>query len=557
MMRHPSPRFSVVICNYNYAAYVCEAVRSALDQEGMQDEVEVIVVDDGSTDMSRKALAGLGHEPRLTVVLQENRGQTSAFQEGVERARGEFICFLDSDDLFLPDKLARVARHIDASGVGPDELLLCHDIHIDDTLRGERLPKGWFETMGIHQLGDSLDPAQNNLAFPFSIPCGLIMGRELARYCLQAMPSWDFRRGADSPLSMAAMLKAWRVLYLHEALAVYRVHGANEVARVVDGRYTVGIRLNQRIPRLLSFLERFVDELDLPPADRQLRLSCLRWLEHLNRMPSPSRQLTTPRVTVAVIGSGTRRAEQSIKEQSHGGTQLWTSPLGDGTPEGMDDLSLLAQAYRSTQGDGLMFVAPGDRLDRECIERHLFWRQHGALVGLSCSDVRLCTRDGSLVHADVFARSGAWKQALQPVPPLATRLGDWAAPPLAACMFTRSEFLDALFSDLHRMSPALRQAGGWLLVQLTQQTTGLLRMRETLVSVELRDAAAASYGYMSSPASLRGELLAPPVRDAAAWLMDFYQREALLFRRWLPKAWHERFQPWLAAATDDPSTRGS
>lgn len=543
------PRFSVVIANFNYARYVGDAVRSALEQDGPPGLVEVIVVDDGSTDASREELAAFADDPRVQVVLQDNRGQAAAFEAGVQRARGAFICFLDSDDLFLPGKLSRVGTRIDELGVDADQLMLCHDLHIVDTVDGNTLDRGWFATMGIDRLGDTLDPARLDLPYPFAIPAGLVMGRGLAEACLGAMPSWDFRRGADSPLCMAAMLKVWQVHYLHEPLAAYRVHGANEAARVVDGHYGVGIRLDQRIPRLLSFLERWVDALDLPHAHRQQRLSCLRWLEHLNRTPSPARRLTAPPVSVAVMGRRVHDgdgAAQSVREQSHGKVSLWEADADPTAGPPIDDFGALAAAYRATHGDYLMFVGAGDRLDRECIERHLFWRQHGALVGVSCSDVRLCSSDGSLVHADVFANSGAWKQPLQQIPPLATRLSDWVSPPLAACLFRRNAFHDRLFDELPHLPEALRASAGWLMFQLQHHTGGVLRIRETLLSLRLPDRSAASYGYLSAPADLDGHLVTPPYRLAARWFSDFRAREPALFARWLPAAWHQRLDVWIS-----------
>jgi hypothetical protein len=213
---------------------------------------------------------------------------------------------------------------------------------------------------------------------------------------------------------------------------------------------------------------------------------------------------------------------------------------------GTSDFATLAAAWQSTQGEYVLLLRPGDRPDRECVERHLHWRQHGALVGVSCSDVRLCGQRGDLVHADVFARAGAWKQPLQQVPPLATRLADWVAPPLAGCLFRRGELLDAFFAEPD-LPAALRPAAAWLLFQLQLHTAGALRIRETLVSVVLPDGAAASYGHLSAPADLAGRLTAPPVQEAAEWLAGFYSRQQPAFRRWLPPAWHQRFGAWLQA----------
>jgi Glycosyl transferase family 2 len=91
------PAASVVIVNYNYERYVREAIDSAL---GQGDSVEVIVVDDGSTDGSAEVIRSYGD--RVIPVLQANTGQGSAFTAGFGVSSGEVVCFLDADDLLLP-----------------------------------------------------------------------------------------------------------------------------------------------------------------------------------------------------------------------------------------------------------------------------------------------------------------------------------------------------------------------------------------------------------------------------------------------------------------------
>jgi glycosyltransferase involved in cell wall biosynthesis len=98
------PAVSVVIPSYNHAAYLAEAVRSVLDQT-LRD-LELIVVDDGSTDDSLAVLAGIG-DPRLRVVSQPNAGAPAALNRGVEQARGALVAVLNSDDAFAPDRLQR------------------------------------------------------------------------------------------------------------------------------------------------------------------------------------------------------------------------------------------------------------------------------------------------------------------------------------------------------------------------------------------------------------------------------------------------------------------
>lgn len=103
-MSEREPLVSVVIDNYNYAAFLRDSVESALAQT--YPSLEVIVVDDGSTDASRAILASYGDAVRL--VLKANGGQGSALNVGVQAARGEILCFLDSDDVWTPDKVERV-----------------------------------------------------------------------------------------------------------------------------------------------------------------------------------------------------------------------------------------------------------------------------------------------------------------------------------------------------------------------------------------------------------------------------------------------------------------
>ncbi|MBD2072866.1 glycosyltransferase [Phormidium sp. FACHB-592] len=97
---------SILINNYNYGNFIAEAIDSALNQN--YPEIEVIVVDDGSTDNSREIIASYGD--RIKPILKKNGGQASAFNAGFAASTGDFICFLDSDDLFKVDKVTAVVN---------------------------------------------------------------------------------------------------------------------------------------------------------------------------------------------------------------------------------------------------------------------------------------------------------------------------------------------------------------------------------------------------------------------------------------------------------------
>ena len=97
------PVVSVIIPTYNRAAYIAEAIRSVQAQTFRG--VEIIVADDGSTDNTAEVIAGFGDV--VTYITLPHQGLPAATRNaGLRAARGEFVAFLDSDDLFLPNKLA-------------------------------------------------------------------------------------------------------------------------------------------------------------------------------------------------------------------------------------------------------------------------------------------------------------------------------------------------------------------------------------------------------------------------------------------------------------------
>lgn len=99
-----NPLVSIVINNYNYGGFLKEAIDSSLKQTYSHNEV--IVVDDGSTDDSREIITSYGN--KVTSVFKQNGGQASAFNAGFAVSKGDIICFLDADDMFLPEKVADI-----------------------------------------------------------------------------------------------------------------------------------------------------------------------------------------------------------------------------------------------------------------------------------------------------------------------------------------------------------------------------------------------------------------------------------------------------------------
>jgi len=129
--------FSAIIPTYNRAEFVARAIASALDQQlPAPGQVEVIVVDDESADATPEVAASFGD--RITYVRQTNRREGAARNAGVERATGTYFAFLDSDDYWLPGKLAADLDRFEQ----PDSPALVYsrgrNVDLFDKLIGER-----------------------------------------------------------------------------------------------------------------------------------------------------------------------------------------------------------------------------------------------------------------------------------------------------------------------------------------------------------------------------------------------------------------------------------
>ena len=101
------PLVSVVITSYNYGCYISDSIQSVLGQT--YGNIEIIVVDDGSTDESRDVISGFGE--RVISLYRDHQGQCAAINAGFEAAKGDIIIFLDADDCLISDA---VDRFVDA-----------------------------------------------------------------------------------------------------------------------------------------------------------------------------------------------------------------------------------------------------------------------------------------------------------------------------------------------------------------------------------------------------------------------------------------------------------
>ncbi len=207
---------SILINNYNYESFLGEAIDSALNQT--YPHTEVIVVDDGSTDDSRKIIAS--YNDRIIPVLKENGGQASAFNAGLAASQGDIICFLDSDDTFTPEKVAEVVNVFDSH----QEASWCfHRVKLVDVKTGDLLGRSQENPSREYDFRTHMQRGKES---PFAAPAtsGLCFKRSLLQQILP-MPE-AITITSDSYLKLTA-LALGRGFHLNKDLAVQKIHGKN------------------------------------------------------------------------------------------------------------------------------------------------------------------------------------------------------------------------------------------------------------------------------------------------------------------------------------------
>ena len=153
-MNNSDPVFSVIIPTYQRAAVIEECVRSVLDQSFTN--FEVIIIDDGSTDDTAQILKPLSEtDYRVKYLYQENAERSNARNHGIRVSLGEYICFLDSDDLLLPEHLQLFYNRLKELDF-PVALLYCNSMNEDNSrshIRPESEQENPLELIMLHSIG--------------------------------------------------------------------------------------------------------------------------------------------------------------------------------------------------------------------------------------------------------------------------------------------------------------------------------------------------------------------------------------------------------------------
>lgn len=209
---------SVVIPNYNYARFVGAAVESALSQTHR--EIEVIVVDNGSTDNSLEVLRKFGD--RIRLVPQENRGQSGARNRGIAESKGEWIAFCDADDAWLPEKIERQLRAASRPEVGL--------VYTGFKLTNEMLQPQ--SEVRPHRRGNLLSHFADGKAtvIPAGESCVMIR-----RKCFDEVGLFDPELSISAGFDLyRRVCQRFEVEVVEDCLTLYRQHGSNTSRRLDD-----------------------------------------------------------------------------------------------------------------------------------------------------------------------------------------------------------------------------------------------------------------------------------------------------------------------------------
>jgi glycosyltransferase involved in cell wall biosynthesis len=318
---------SIIIDNFNYGRFVGAAIDSALAQT--YSSVEVIVVDDGSTDDSRAVIARYGD--RIDPVLKPNGGQASAFNAGFARSRGDVVVFLDADDLLLPTAVERAVEALVDQAVGKVHWPLW-EIDAAGRRTSKLVPEGPLPDGDLRDLVVREGPVSH-----WNAPAS---GNAWSRRYLETalpMPDADFPRAADAYL--VTLASAFGLIRsIDEPQGSYRVHGSNGyAAKALDRKSEHVLRYFERCAEALhTYLARA--GIDVDPQRWRERNEYFRWMSRLHTATNELAELVEEGRTFLIVddgqwGDAVLTGRRSIPFLERDGT-YWGAPPDDETAIG-------------------------------------------------------------------------------------------------------------------------------------------------------------------------------------------------------------------------------
>ncbi|WP_319533091.1 glycosyltransferase [uncultured Cohaesibacter sp.] len=229
---------SIIVTSYNVEKYIEQSLGSIISQTLKPEDVEIIVVDDGSTDSSPDLIAKLAekHSNVIPVLLKENSvgGVATAANAGLEKATGKYIGFADGDDVYKPtmfEKLVNAAESHDS------DLAFCNYLLLDDSTGGTSTPaddRRWADLQGLSMI--ELDEVRTKQILRFvAVPWRKIYRRDLLVKNNIRFPVGDYFF-EDNPFHWFSVLKARNIAIVPEKLCYHRIDRAGQTMQSADAR---------------------------------------------------------------------------------------------------------------------------------------------------------------------------------------------------------------------------------------------------------------------------------------------------------------------------------
>lgn len=250
---------SIVITNHDHGPFVAQAIDSALAQTHAA--VEVVVVDDGSTDGSRQIIDG--YHDAVRVLFREHGGQARAMLDGFRRSCGEVVLFLDGDDILYPDAISRICARF-----GPRIAKVQGRLDLIDE-RGRRLGR---QTPPLAMpSGDLLAVVLRHGWYPAPPTSGNAFARATLEGLLPVPEIYARLSSADGRLTVSdhylSVLATFRggIVSLPEPLGAYRIHAARRTPQRAALLADVRRRI-ERTATLSGIVRRWAEQRGLPAS---------------------------------------------------------------------------------------------------------------------------------------------------------------------------------------------------------------------------------------------------------------------------------------------------
>lgn len=212
------PLVSIIINNFNYAQFIKQTIDSALNQN--YPFLEVLVVDDGSTDQSRQIITN--YEDRIHCIFQENGKQAAALNTGFSASNGEIVLFLDADDYLLPNAVGRIVKAF-KSGIGKVHFRL-------QVVDGDNQPLSYFiPSEGMKLASGEVWRQLLETSSYVSSPMSGNAYRRATLLPIFPIPD-EYKTTADDYLMISTPFYAGGLIGIDEPIGVYRVHNHNQWA---------------------------------------------------------------------------------------------------------------------------------------------------------------------------------------------------------------------------------------------------------------------------------------------------------------------------------------